>query len=212
MTIASPINLSEVSPRYAAAVRKSAELAERANAINERLGSIGSDVCAAQQRAFDRSGAARELLDADDLDLALAAPASTELDELAAERGKLASDAERIAQARLLCEQEVSAARAEASAIACRTALPEYRAMVGKLVDAVLEAHRLQVEIDDFTRALDLADVSWVSQLHPAPVEFLRYVDHHAALPTWLRECRRFGLTSRKDPERWLAVQQARVW
>jgi len=212
MTTTTAINLSETSPRFAAAVRKSAVLAERANQIAERLGSIGTDICRAQERAFDRSGAARALMEAVDLDTALSVPASSELGDLGAERDKLNSDRERIESARLLCAQEVAGARAEASAAVCNDAQPEYRRLVGKLVDAVLAAHALQVEIDDFTNRLDAAGVVWESQLHAVPFFPLREIDHHAMLPVWLRECRRFHLTERADPPRWMAVQRARVW
>lgn len=206
------IDLKTASPRYDAAVKKAAQLSERSNQIAERLGAISGEIIEAQSAAFDRHAQGRALLESDDLDLALAAPVSTHLSDLEAERGKLSADRERVAQARLLADAEIAEARREASDIVCRDALPRYREMVGRLVDAVMLAHEAQIAVDEFTRRLDLADVAWVSQLHPAPVEFLRGSDFHDALPQWLRECRRFGLTNRADPPRWLELQRARVW
>lgn len=189
-TAKNTIDLAEISPRYAAATARAAQLAERSNAVNERLASIGSDFVRAQTAAFDHHAQGRALLDADDLDVALAEPASSELADLDAERAKLNADRERIEQARRQCDAKVSEARAEASAIVCRDALPLYREMVGRLVDAVLAAHAIQAEIDGFTNRLDLANVAWESQLHPAPFFPLRGVGHHDQLPVWLRECR----------------------
>lgn len=191
------IDLAEVSPRFAAALRKERQLGLHLETIDGRIAAAHAGLTALSHSRDER---AVEMLSATDID---ALPAGGEA-ELRDEISHLGCNRRTTLRAIDLARSETAAARGEASSKVCRELHPEYRARVDALARALIDAYEAHAAVAELTDELDRAGAGWTGLLHPMALKFFRQTGYSDELPAWLREARQHRLTDVEFPGVWV--------